>query len=71
MRWDIFCQIVDNYGDAGVCWRLARSLTSLHGQEVRIFCEPLIYSLLGLIQKSKGGSTFSPGKLALVIAATQ
>ncbi|WP_293599246.1 elongation factor P maturation arginine rhamnosyltransferase EarP, partial [Polynucleobacter sp. 35-46-11] len=21
MRWDIFCQIVDNYGDAGVCWR--------------------------------------------------
>ena len=41
MRWDIFCQIVDNYGDAGVCWRLARSLTSLHGQEVRIFCDDL------------------------------
>ncbi|MFM2028889.1 MAG: hypothetical protein RL517_80 [Pseudomonadota bacterium] len=41
MRWDIFCQIVDNYGDAGVCWRLARSLTSLHGQSVRIFCDDL------------------------------
>ena len=41
MRWDIFCQIVDNYGDAGVCWRLARSLTSLHGQDVRIFCDDL------------------------------
>jgi uncharacterized repeat protein (TIGR03837 family) len=41
MRWDIFCQIVDNYGDAGVCWRLARSLTSLHSQEVRIFCDDL------------------------------
>jgi len=41
MRWDIFCQIVDNYGDAGVCWRLARSLTSIHGQEVRIFCDDL------------------------------
>ena len=41
MRWDIFCQIVDNYGDAGVCWRLARSLSSLHGQEVRIFCDDL------------------------------
>ena len=26
MRWDIFCQVVDNYGDAGVCWRLARAL---------------------------------------------
>jgi len=41
MRWDIFCQIVDNYGDAGVCWRLARSLSSLHDQEVRIFCDDL------------------------------
>ncbi len=41
MRWDIFCQIVDNYGDAGVCWRLARSLSSLHGQDVRIFCDDL------------------------------
>ena len=41
MRWDIFCQIVDNYGDAGICWRLARSLASIHGQEVRIFCDDL------------------------------
>ncbi len=41
MRWDIFCQIVDNYGDAGICWRLARSLSSLHGQQVRIFCDNL------------------------------
>ena len=41
MRWDIFCQIVDNYGDAGVCWRLARSLTSLHSQDIRIFCDDL------------------------------
>jgi uncharacterized repeat protein (TIGR03837 family) len=41
MRWDIFCQIVDNYGDAGVCWRLARSLSSIHGQGVRIFCDDL------------------------------
>ena len=41
MRWDIFCQIIDNYGDAGICWRLARSLTSLHSQEVRIFCDDL------------------------------
>ncbi len=41
MRWDIFCQIVDNYGDAGICLRLARSLTSLHGQDVRIFCDDL------------------------------
>ena len=45
MRWDIFCQIVDNYGDAGVCWRLARSLSQMskHGDDIRIrlFCDDL------------------------------
>lgn len=25
-RWDIFCRVVDNYGDAGVTWRLAVEL---------------------------------------------
>jgi uncharacterized repeat protein (TIGR03837 family) len=25
-RWDIFCTVVDNYGDIGVTWRLARQL---------------------------------------------
>ncbi|HSQ03307.1 MAG TPA: elongation factor P maturation arginine rhamnosyltransferase EarP [Burkholderiales bacterium] len=24
--WDIFCRVVDNYGDVGVCWRLACQL---------------------------------------------
>lgn len=41
MRWDIFCQIVDNYGDAGVCWRLARSLAIQHQQNIRLFCDDL------------------------------
>jgi uncharacterized repeat protein (TIGR03837 family) len=27
-HWDIFCKVIDNYGDAGVCWRLARDLAS-------------------------------------------
>ena len=27
-RWDIFCRVVDNYGDAGVAWRLARELAA-------------------------------------------
>ena len=26
MRWDIFCRVIDNYGDVGVCWRLAADL---------------------------------------------
>jgi hypothetical protein len=34
MRWDIFCQIVDNNGDAGVCWRLARALSRLSSTSV-------------------------------------
>jgi len=29
-RWDIFCRVVDNFGDAGVCWRLARQLAREH-----------------------------------------
>ena len=34
-RWDVFCRVVDNYGDAGVCWRLARELAQ-HGHAVRL-----------------------------------
>ncbi len=29
-RWDIFCKVVDNFGDAGICWRLARQLAREH-----------------------------------------
>jgi hypothetical protein len=29
--WDIFCSVVDNYGDIGVTWRLARQLVAEHG----------------------------------------
>lgn len=29
--WDLFCRVIDYYGDAGVCWRLARALVE-HGQ---------------------------------------
>jgi uncharacterized repeat protein (TIGR03837 family) len=33
--WDIFCRVVDNYGDAGVCWRLSQELAA-RGQQVRL-----------------------------------
>ena len=26
MRWDVFCRVIDNFGDIGVCWRLAAEL---------------------------------------------
>ena len=35
-RWDIYCWVIDNYGDVGVCWRLARALVS-RGHAVRLF----------------------------------
>ena len=40
-RWDIFCRVVDNFGDAGVCWRLARKLTDDHGLHVRLWIDDL------------------------------
>ncbi len=39
--WDIFCCVVDNFGDIGVTWRLARQLKregniAAHGNEVQV-----------------------------------
>ena len=36
LRWDVFCRVVDNYGDAGVCWRLARALAAEHALDVTL-----------------------------------
>lgn len=38
---DIFCNVVDNYGDIGVCWRLARQLESEQGLAVRLWVDDL------------------------------
>ncbi len=38
MQWDIFCKVVDNFGDIGVCWRLAADL-SARGQRVRLWVD--------------------------------
>ncbi len=40
-RWDLFCRVVDNYGDIGVCWRLARQLAAEHGLCVRLWVDDL------------------------------
>ncbi len=36
--WDLFCRVIDNHGDLGVCWRLAADLAS-RGQTVRLWCD--------------------------------
>ncbi|POA21723.1 elongation factor P maturation arginine rhamnosyltransferase EarP [Pseudomonas sp. FW300-N1A1] len=39
--WDIFCTVVDNYGDIGVTWRLARQLVAEHHCSVRLWVDDL------------------------------
>lgn len=39
--WDIFCTVVDNYGDIGVTWRLARQLADEHALTVRLWVDDL------------------------------
>lgn len=38
LLWDIFCRVIDNHGDLGVCWRLARQLAA-RGQRVRLWVD--------------------------------
>lgn len=36
--WDLFCTVIDNHGDLGVCWRLSRQLADA-GQSVRLWVD--------------------------------
>jgi uncharacterized repeat protein (TIGR03837 family) len=36
--WDVFCRVIDNHGDLGVCWRLARDLAA-RGERVRLWVD--------------------------------
>ncbi len=38
MHWDIFCRVIDNHGDIGVCWRLAAELAR-RGEQVRLWVD--------------------------------
>jgi uncharacterized repeat protein (TIGR03837 family) len=38
---DLFCAVVDNLGDAGVCWRLARQLAAEHGWAMRLWIDDM------------------------------
>lgn len=37
----IFCKVVDNYGDIGICWRLAKQLTQEHRIAVTLWVDDL------------------------------
>ena len=58
-RWDIFCSVVDNYGDAGVCWRLARQLATEHTLAVRLWVDalPVLARMVPEIDRMRGAQT--------------
>ncbi|MFT5643789.1 MAG: putative repeat protein (TIGR03837 family) [Janthinobacterium sp.] len=37
----LFCKVVDNYGDIGICWRLSRQLQQEHGIAVTLWVDDL------------------------------
>ena len=38
LRWDVFCRVIDNHGDLGVCWRLASQLVQ-RGERCRLWVD--------------------------------
>ena len=38
LQWDIFCKVIDNFGDIGVSWRLSADLAA-RGQAVRLWVD--------------------------------
>ncbi len=40
-NWHLFCKVVDNYGDIGVCWRLAQQLAQTHHKQVTLWVDDL------------------------------
>jgi len=39
--FDIFCRVIDNFGDIGVCWRLARQLAQAGAGPMRLWVDDL------------------------------
>ena len=38
LLWDVFCRVIDNFGDLGVCWRLCADLAA-RGHNVRLWVD--------------------------------
>lgn len=57
--WDIFCTVIDNHGDLGVCWRLARQLRDA-GYRVRLWVDDasaLAWMAPGALEGQEAGIT--------------
>lgn len=52
MQWDIFCRVIDNFGDIGVCWRLCADLAA-RSHQVRLWIDdaaPLHWMAPGAVE---------------------
>lgn len=50
--WDVFCRVIDNLGDIGVCWRFCSGLAA-RGQSVRLWIDvpgPLAWMAPGALE---------------------
>ena len=73
MPWDIFCRVIDNFGDVGVCWRVAAALAR-RGQPVRLWIDdpsPLAWLAPGgaagveVVAWTDPAPDFSPGPVVI------
>ena len=62
----LFCRVVDNYGDVGICWRLARQLQQEHGIDVTL-CSGELTLLMG---PSGSGKTTLLSILGCILSPT-
>lgn len=73
MLWDIFCKVIDNHGDIGVCWRLSAQLAA-RGEHVRLWVDdasalqwmaPQGRPGIEVLPWAKQASTASPGDVVI------
>lgn len=66
LHWDLYCRVIDNFGDAGVCWRLAADLAA-RGDRVRLVIDdaaPLAFMAPDREHSAPGVTVFPwPGPL--------
>ncbi len=62
LLWDVFCRVIDNFGDIGVSWRLCRQLAD-RGHTVRLWVDDasaLQWMAPGALQGEYAGVTVLP-----------
>ena len=74
MRWDVFCRVVDNHGDLGVCWRLSADLAA-RGEAVRLWVDdatalawmapPPVRQGVEIVRWADSAPPFEPGDVVI------